>query len=70
MAVKSSLMAFTTGSPDMRAHALSALGAGTSESGENITEALTALDTYKKKDPSKGAYKLSSSSLPALMCRI
>lgn len=51
-------MAFAAGSPDMHAHSLPAFGAGIPESGENITEALTALDTYKKKDPSKGTHEL------------
>lgn len=58
-------MAFAAGSPDMHAHSLPAFGAGIPESGENITEALTALDTYKKKDPSKGTHTLLSSFLPA-----
>ena len=60
-------MAFTVASPDMRTHALSTLGIGTLESEDNITEALTALDTYKKKDPSKGEYKPSSSSLASMI---
>lgn len=41
-------MALVPGSPEIHARSMA------QESGENITEALQALDTYKKKDPSKG----------------
>ena len=41
-------MALVPGSPEIHARSMA------QEGGENITEALQALDTYKKKDPSKG----------------
>lgn len=48
-------MASVAGSPDAP-HGRSVLPWAATESGENITEALQALDTYKKKDPSKGQW--------------
>ena len=45
-------MALVLGSPET--HNRSMPSWAVPEGGENITEALQALDTYKKKDPSKG----------------
>jgi ubiquitin-like protein ATG12 len=44
-------MALVPGSPEIHGRSMPPWAA--QEGGENITEALQALDTYKKKDPSK-----------------
>jgi hypothetical protein len=51
-------MALPTGSPDVSARSLPSWA--NPETSDNIDEVLQALDTYKKKDPSKG---MSSSDL-------
>jgi ubiquitin-like protein ATG12 len=58
-------MSLVPGSPDIVNRSLPSWPVP--ESGENITEALQALDTYKKKDPSKGWSALRSYSVGSSM---
>lgn len=53
-------MAQVPGSPDIQGRSIPSWSVP--EGGENITEALQALDTYKKKDPSKGNLYFEASS--------